>query len=69
MAYAGDIMMISVAFHNIISAGLKSFARGLSADIVAVENGIKMNWSNGAVEGHVNRIKSIKRVMCGRASF
>ncbi len=50
-------------------AGLKSFARGLMADIVAVENGINMSWSNGAVEGHVNRIKSIKRQMYGRASF
>ena len=43
-------------------AGLKSFARGLSRDIEAVENGINMSWSNGAVEGHVNRIKSIKRL-------
>jgi len=50
-------------------AGLKTFARGLSRDIEAVENGINMQWSNGAVEGHVNRIKSIKRQMYGRASF
>jgi hypothetical protein len=50
-------------------AGLKSFARGLMTDIVAVENGIKMSWSIGAVEGYVNRIKSIKRGMYGRASF
>lgn len=50
-------------------AGLKTFARDLLADLEAVENGIKMTWSNGAVEGHVNRIKSIKRQMYGRASF
>jgi len=50
-------------------AGLKTFARGLLSDIDAVENGINMHWSNGAVEGHVNRIKSIKRGMYGRASF
>ena len=50
-------------------AGLKTFARGLLSDIEAVENGINMHWNNGAVEGHVNRIKSIKRVMYGRASF
>ena len=50
-------------------AGLKTFARGLSRDIEAVENGINMRWSNGAVEGHVNRIKTIKRQMYGRASF
>ena len=50
-------------------AGLKTFASGLLRDIEAVENGINMPWSNGAVEGHVNRIKSIKRQMNGRASF
>lgn len=49
--------------------GLKTFARGMLRDIEAVENGINMSWSNGAVEGHVNRIKSIKRQMYGRASF
>jgi transposase len=36
---------------------------------MAVENGIKMNCSNQAVEGHINRIKSIKRQMYGRAGF
>jgi transposase len=50
-------------------AGLKTFARGLLSDITVVENGINMNWSNGTVEGHVNRIKSIKRQMYCRASF
>jgi transposase len=49
--------------------GLRTFARGLLKDIEAVENGISMPWSNGAVEGHINRIKSIKRQMYGRASF
>lgn len=49
--------------------GLRSFTRGLLSDIEAVENGISMSWSNGTVEGHVNRIKSIKRQMYGRASF
>jgi len=50
-------------------SGLKAFANGLLRDIKAVENGIRMPWSNGAVEGHINRIKSIKRQMYGRASF
>ncbi len=49
--------------------GLINFANGLLRDIKAVKNGINMSWSNGAVEGHVNRIKSIKRQMYGRASF
>jgi len=50
-------------------SGLKTFARGLKRDIKAVQNGIQLKWSNGPVEGHVNRIKSIKRQMYGRASF
>lgn len=50
-------------------SGLKTFANGLLYDIKAVENGIRLPWSNGAVEGHVNRIKSIKRQMYGRAGF
>lgn len=50
-------------------AGLKTFARGMLRDISAVENGINMLYSKRAVEGHVNRIKSIKRQMYGRASF
>ncbi len=54
---------------KIALAGLKNFANGLLRDIKAVENAIRLPWSNGAVEGHVNRIKSIKRQMYGRASF
>ena len=50
-------------------AGLKKFANGLLRDIKSVENAIRLQWSNGTVEGHVNRIKSIKRQMYGRASF
>ncbi len=50
-------------------SGLITFARGLERDIKAVKNGIRLRWSNGPVEGHVNRIKSIKRQMYGRASF
>jgi transposase len=31
--------------------------------------GLSLPWSNGMVEGHVNRLKLIKRTMYGRASF
>lgn len=40
--------------------GLKTFVKGLKCDIRAVQNAIQLRWSNGPVEGHVNRIKSIK---------
>jgi transposase len=46
---------------------LKSFVTGLRADQDAVTNGLSLRWSTGAVEGHVNRIKMLKRQMHGRA--
>lgn len=49
--------------------GIRSFAKGILRDISAVKNGINLAWSNGAVEGHVNRIKTKKRQMYGRAGF
>ena len=30
---------------------------------------ISSRWSNGVVEGHVNRLKMLKRQMYGRAGF
>jgi transposase len=47
--------------------GLCSFVTGLRADYDAVVNGLSLPWSSGAVEGHVNRIKMLKRQMYGRA--
>lgn len=48
---------------------LASFARGLRDDWSAVVAGLSTDWSNGPVEGSVNRIKMIKREMYGRANF
>ncbi|WP_443678133.1 transposase [Nocardia australiensis] len=46
---------------------LHSFVRGLRRDQDAVTAGLTMRWNSGAVEGHVNRIKMLKRQMFGRA--
>ncbi len=48
---------------------LKRFAKGLLSDFVAVKNAISLPWSNGPVEGKINKLKTIKRQMYGRASF
>ena len=48
---------------------LASFATGLRRDLDAVTNGLSLPYSSGAVEGNVNRIKTLKRGMYGRASF
>jgi transposase len=50
-------------------AELHSFAHGIERDLAAVLAGIALPWSNGQVEGQVNRLKFIKRSMYGRAKF
>jgi transposase len=45
------------------------FVRQLRKDWTAVENAVKHVWSNGPVEGHINRLKNLKRQMFGRAEF
>lgn len=45
------------------------FADGLRADRAAVEAGLTFPWSQGQVEGHVNRLNTLKRAMFGRARF
>jgi transposase len=47
---------------------LTSFVTGLRADQDAVTAGLTLRWSSGSVEGHVNRIKILKRQMYGRAN-
>jgi transposase len=41
------------------------FARTLRRDLGAVELAITAPWSNGPMEGHINRLKMIKRQMYG----
>jgi transposase len=41
----------------------------LRQDLDAVTAGLTLAWSSGVVEGHVNRVKTLKRAMYGRASF
>ena len=48
---------------------LANFASGLRKDFNAVLLALKTGWSNGQTEGQVNRLKTIKRSMYGRASF
>jgi transposase len=55
-----------------IQSGIESlarFARGLQEDLDAVKAGLTLPWSNGPVEGHINRLKVLKRQGYGRAGF
>ena len=48
---------------------IRRFAEGIRRDEAAVRTSVTERWSNGPVEGHVNRLKTIKRQMYGRAGF
>lgn len=50
-------------------AELREFAAGLRRDQAAVTAALRHEWSNGQVEGQVNRLKLLKRTMYGRAGF
>lgn len=47
----------------------QSFVAGVQQDKDAVLAGLTLPWSNGPLEGNVNRLKLIKRSMYGRAEF
>jgi len=48
---------------------MKKFALGLERDRAAVVAALEYEWSNGPTEGHINRLKTLKRSMYGRAKF
>jgi transposase len=48
---------------------LVGFARGLRRDSAAVQGALGYHWSQGPIEGHINRLKLLKRQMYGRAKF
>ena len=50
-------------------AEMQAIARGLWLDRDAVEAAVATEWSNGQTEGQVNRLKTTKRAMDGRAKF
>jgi transposase len=48
---------------------LRRFALGLRQDYAAVRAALEEPWSQGPTEGHIQRLKTLKRQMYGRASF
>jgi transposase len=46
---------------------MKRFAKQICRDIDAVRVAVTENWSNGQAEGQVNRLKTLKRSIYGRA--
>jgi len=50
-------------------APVVSFANGIRKEYDAVKAGLTLEWSNGPTEGHINRLKQVKRQMYGRAKL
>jgi transposase len=48
---------------------LKSFVAGIERDYDAVKAALRLPWSQGITEGKVNKLKTLKRVMYGKAGF
>jgi transposase len=46
---------------------LARFAQGFQNDLPAITAGLTLPWSNGPVEGQINRLKLLKRQSYGRA--
>src|SRR5262247_2306764 len=46
---------------------IQRFAKGLCEDYDAIKAGVTLPWSSSPVEGHINRLKMVKRQMFGRA--
>jgi len=50
-------------------AEMRRFALGVRRDYDAVKAAILLPWSQGQTEGQVNKLKTVKRMMYGRAGF
>jgi transposase len=48
---------------------IENFVKVLQRDKEAVRGALRSKWSNGQVEGQINRLKYLKRQMFGRAKF
>jgi transposase len=67
---SGDLDKLTLWINDGRHCGLHAmqrFARSLQQDIEAVRNAMTEPWSNGQAEGQINRLKTLKRSMYGRA--
>ena len=65
-------LQLSRWFTHISESGhveIKRVAVGMEANAAAICEAITSKCSNGVVEGHVNRLKMLKRQMYSRAGF
>ncbi len=48
---------------------VQTFAAGVQQELASIQAALTTGWSNGQTEGHVNKLKLLKRQMYGRAKF
>jgi transposase len=60
---------LATVLEEMAGTPLARFAEGLRRDAAAVQNALELPWTTSPVEGQVNRIKTLKRAMYGRAGF
>jgi transposase len=68
----GKVTTLHPWMENARKTGIHSlvrFVRTLKQDLSAVEAAVSEPWSNGPVEGQLNRLKMLKRQMYGRAGI
>ena len=53
---------LAAAFHSEVPEW-RAFVRKLRQDHAAVQAGLTLKWNNGPVEGHINRLKFVKRIV------
>lgn len=69
---SGTLEKLDEWLHDAFSCGIytmRRFAKALRQDKSAVQNAVTDPWSNGQTEGQINRLKTLKRSMYGRASI
>ncbi|MFE4525325.1 ISL3 family transposase [Cytobacillus firmus] len=56
-------------YEKVTIPSIQAFINGIKSDLEAVKNALYYPWNNGILEGQINRLKTIKRMMYGRAGY
>ena len=67
MVRRGEVTALRPWLDDAAASLLASFANGLRTDEAAVAAALSLPWSNGQTEGHITKLKLVKRQMYGRA--
>ncbi|MFY0145300.1 transposase [Bacillus cytotoxicus] len=57
-----------ITYKDIPFPAIRTFINYAEKDVKAISAACSLSFSNGITEGHINRLKTIKRMMYGRAS-